>query len=37
MGTILISAIAGFIAYPVLVKIICPQLFGALKKTSKKW
>lgn len=37
MGTVLIAAIAGFIAYPVLVKVVCPVLFASLKRTSKKW
>ena len=37
MGTILISAIVGFVAYPILVQIICPVLYKALKKTTGKW
>jgi len=37
MGTtILISGIAGFLAFPVLFY-LCPKLLGMLKKTSKKW
>lgn len=37
MGTALIAGIVGFVAYPVLVQIICPVLYKALKKTTGKW